>query len=643
MDVDKLFKEKIESAIILRDRDGWIKEPPTFEEFCTSGEYIDKVVLSPLQKKAILSVIGEDPKKIFSPNRQYTTGILCVGKGGGKDYAIAILDCYIITVLLHHENPQRFLNLEENLDIVNVATTKEQATDIFFNKFLNRVKQNRFFLENYKIYEEGRVFNKVKNSRGEIILKRSEAIFPHNIRCFAETSDNESWEGKSVIFYVLDEISGFISEKGYFTGRKIYETATSSQTSRVSDRFQGLGFIISYPRQEKNDIILELYKESQKPENKHMFGMFAFSWDFKPIIVSEAVNNPHFYFDEEKKIWKRKMFIFQSKRFNRFFGYAEDKEVGMEIPIAYEKDFIEKPEKSLTQYCCLPPRGAGDYIEYPDRVLSAINYKLPPLFETVDYIETDVVNGTEFNVICKRIIRCNEIDIDKRRKDRYVAWLDSAEKACDAVIAIGKKEKKEITDEHGVTQIIEKVRIVDVINWTPEPEKGQTVSLINVEEMLVKEIPKYVNLVMVGADMWNSATLMNRLVKVGIQPIPYNLGLKHYDVGKELFYKNQVEIFDEERYVNKNKKELTSLEQLLSLQATAQNVKKQEGFKKDKSDAVIGVINLVLGNLFTKKNRPSVQKPGVPVPIKVSGKSEFNVKKTYSGDSKSILPTPKKL
>lgn len=625
--ISELLTKKLKEAEKIKEIEDndWRIEPPTFDEFIYSGEYINKVKLTKLAYDSIITVIGNDPKKIFSPERVYSLGVWVVGKGGGKGYVLAVLDTYIITVLLCLKNPQNFLKLEENLDIVNVATTKKQATDIFFFKFKERVKQNKFFRKYYKIYEENRVVNNPRDALGVIKIGTSQAEFPNNIRCFAETSDNESWEGKSVIFFVLDEISGFVSEKGYFTGRKIYDTAISSCISRRSSNFKGLGFVISYPRQEINDIIIELWNESKKKENVHMYGVFAFAWHFKPII-HDNVDSTYVYYDEKDKEWKYRTYTFLSKRFNRFFGYVDEDEVGMEIPLLYKEAFDENPEKALTQYCCLPPRGAGNYIEYQDKIMSAVNRKIKPLFLTRDYEEIRKIENISFNYLYKAIKECSEPDIQVRMHEYdYVAWVDLGETLCEACIAIGRKGIRDRVDKKGNIDRVEIVEILDVLNWTPIPERNVIVDLVNVEEFLVKEFKKWIKLKIVGADKWNSATLANRLTKVGITPLTYNLGLKHYEVAKELFYKGQVEIFNEEEWVNRSKKEQTSLEQLLSLTATAINVKKREGFMKDKIDSVVGVINLVMGNLFTDKKRPAVQHGKVPTPIRMGNYAQPTV------------------
>lgn len=486
-DIEKFFDNTIKN--IEEDKQTiydthWRYEPPTWDSFLTSGDYITPVKLSPKQMEASVSILGTDPKKIFSPERIVALGVFVVGKGGGKDWLVSIIMCYVILVLLHLKNPQRFLEIDGTLDLLNIGIKGDQGQRVFFNYFKNRIKDCKWFTDNFKIVDENRIVNHPRNKPlGTIELTKGSAIFPNNIRCFSETSKNESWDGYNVIFFVLDEISGFISEKQISNGWKIYETANSSCISRRTKNFKGLGFVISYPRQEKNDIILDLYEMSKISGNEFIYGMRCFSWHFKLSTK-----------------YSGETFIFNNPRINRALGLPEDKKFGIEIPIEYKDEFLTNPESSLTKYCALPPRASGNWIEYPDRILASIDIAQKPLFYTQDYVITKIVDGIEYNFLAKKIISCNEPDIDVRRNYRYVAWLDNAEVSCDAVIGIGRKETIKTIGENGVETVIDIVRIVDIINWTPEP--NLPIDLENVENFLTTIIPKYINLKEVGKDRW---------------------------------------------------------------------------------------------------------------------------------------------
>lgn len=568
----------------------WITEPPTFDDYIGSGNYIFPVKLTPKQYDAVVSVVGTDPKMIFSPKRKKSLGVLVVGKGGGKDWLISKVMGWVHCVLLHLRNPQKFLDIQGNLDILNVATNREQAEQVYFPYFIETIKTNKWLLANFKVYDGGKCINPSVKEYYDLIEISSNKVIAKNkrVRCFSMTSSNESWEGYNVIFFVLDEISGFVSESEVSNGWKIFNTARSSCISRVTENYKGVGYVFSYPRQEKNDIILELFRDSRRsPGKEYIYGAFAFSWEFRPYPQTGT-------------------FHFSNKRFNRFFGYDDDKDVGIEIPLELKEEFDRDPEGSLTKYCCLPPRQAGDWLEYPERIPACIDHNQQPLFLTEDYVVHEEVNGTHYDFLAKRIVACTEKDREILKNNAYVAWLDSAWKACDAVIAIGRKETISIPLKGGGEQILEICRVVDIINWTPKP--GLMVDLKNIEKMLTEDIKRYINLIEVGADRFESASLSIGLIRHGIKPLLIDLGETHYDVLKMELYKGTIRIFDEEKYINKSDNELTALDQIMSLKSGPLGPKRRGEIKKDKADAFCGVVNMILGNLFNKQNRPKAQK-----------------------------------
>ena len=600
-DVESYFNTLLSNPSIVDNlpQSPWTKgAPPSFDAYTRSGEYIDPVELSPLQLKAAKDILGDDPKQIFSPERKISLGVLCVGKGGGKDWWSGLIQGYVITVLLHLDDPQRYFKISGHLDLLNVAITKTQAEKVFFSYFTYFIKRNKWILNHYNISSGGRAFSKIPPETptdefyGNITLGSGNAIFPNDIRCQAESSQNESWEGFNVIFFVLDEISGFMSETEVANGLAIFNTAYKSCISRRTTTFKGIGLVISFPRQEKNDIIWKLYKQSLTTE--WMCGVFAFNFDFRLKSTYAEYNSDG----------TEKTFTFVSPRFNKFFRKEDSREIGINIPIYLKEDFDLDPEGSMTAYLCIPRKTAGDWIEYPERVYACVHKDQQAIFKTSSFIETlRDEDGVEYPGLTLDIKYCME-PREIRDKYRYVAWLDAAEKHCDAVIAIARKERKAFRDKRGVETYLEVCRIVDIIVWSPKP--NLPINLVNVQNFLTTEIPKYINLKEVGADQWESAALSRKLLSKGIKPIRYNLSERHYDIAKQFFYTGQVEIFDENEYMNEGEG-ITGIDQMLSLRETHLGPKNVSGIKKDKSDAIVGCINLLLGDDFNNQNRPLSQ------------------------------------
>ena len=125
---------------------------------------------------------------------------------------------------------------------------------------------------------------------------------------------------------------------------------------------------------------------------------------------------------------------------------------------------------------------------------------------------------------------------------------------------------------------------------------------------IIVDLKRYINLIEVGADRFESASLSISLIRNGIKPILLDLSESHYDVLKMELYKGTVRIFNEEKYINKAESELTALDQIMSLKSGPLGPKRRGEIKKDKADAFCGVVNMILGNLFNKQNRPKAQK-----------------------------------
>lgn len=587
-----------------------------FRTFNESPEYLNKSVLSERQYRDCIAVIGDSPEKIFSSSRKIIRGVFLWGKGSGKDLCAARIMAYVAYVLLKFKDPiQTFFGKSgTKVDLINVAIKSDQAKDIFFDMLKTNITESPWFLGRYKIYQDNRVFSKpsdFKNQKGIIRIGSGKINFPKKIRAISETSDNESWEGYSPVMVLLDELSGFISKTKQLNGAKILETASTSISSRRSPTFCGFVLMLSYPRQEDGDITLTEYKKSLMIDEKtglplhpYIYGSFGFSWHIKPqsFFVNPATGVIDY-------------FVFKNPRINRFMNKSEEDDTGIKVPLYYLPEAAE-PESFMTKFMCIPKRGTiSGWLENPEKAFSMINREITPLFILSNYpIEVETEQGT-FKYLAKKIEYCKEKDFNTLKKMKYVAWLDAAEKHCDAVIGIARKEVVERTVD-GQRRTVEICRVVEIINWIPQPDI--TISLTNVEDFLVHEIPKYINLVEVYSDGWQTARLEERLRNVGIKAERYSLQRPQYDLLKYALYNDLIEVFDEEPYVNRSLQEQTSVEQLVSLQEGTNGPIKRPGYKKDKADVICGCANLVLGSIYNKSNRPRVQKGDLASPIRVN-------------------------
>lgn len=578
----------------------WEEEPVTFREFCESPAYLGIFALSDRQYSDVEHLVGTDPKMTLNPNREVDILVLVYGKGGGKDEVAARVGLYVVYLLLCLVNPQEYLlgvNSTSEFHLLNVAKKSRQAEGIFFTYLTRMVKGSRWFKDRFDIQHEGKWFSRTRSrSRGTVTLTKSGADFPKGVRCLAETTENESWEGYNIAYYCLDEISGFTSTAELETAWKMYHTARTSCTSRGTGNYRGLGMVISYPRQEEGDVILDLMKIAQTSDR--MYASLAYPW------ISKG-----------SKIYSGNTFIFRHPRLDSFFGVEN---VGVEVPVELKGDFDDNAEDSLTKYLCIPPKTVGGWIEYPDQVMAQVcsldptNPRFRPrLFKTYDYID-DAVDGEGHNIryLSKKIVSCSA----KTQYDKYtvprVAWLDAAQKHCDAVIVIAHLEIRTINTDQGPMPV-EVVVIDDEILWRPNADKGIQVSIINLDFWLTDILPSQINLVAVGSDHWNSAEVEERLRKRGIKTEIHDLNRGDYDILKKQLYVGGMDLIPGEfshqivNLINGNPK---------------QKPIKKPGFRQDVADGVCGAVRLLVG--LDKHKRPTMSRrmtQGRPVGISGGG------------------------
>lgn len=259
----KLFIDEFDD-IIEGDPD-WKEEPVNIDTYITSPLYQDLPSLTPRQRKAVVSIIGEDPKAIFKRTNGITTGVLLWGKGAGKDYVSAIIISYLSYVLNCMKSPQRTLGVApgEPLDIINVAYSASQASLVFFAKLKQRLAKPMFAKYAPHIIED-----KVE--------------FPNGVRLHSRHSENESYEGFNILAWIMDEASAFKDKTKRANADAIYSTLKSSATSRFGQ--QWIGIVISYPRYQ-GDFTIRMYEQSKK--QPHIYGDTGATWDIHPLRKKE--------------------------------------------------------------------------------------------------------------------------------------------------------------------------------------------------------------------------------------------------------------------------------------------------------------------------------------------------------------------
>lgn len=270
-DLAELFLEEFDEVA---DGDpNWKEDPVDIDTYVTSPMYQDLPALSPRQKIAISSIIGDVPKEVFNRTNGVTTGVLLWGKGSGKDYVSSIIISYLAYILCCMKNPQRFLGIApgEPMDIINVAYSSSQANLVFFAKLKQRIIKPMF-----RKYDAHIIEDKIE--------------FPNQVRLHSRHSENESYEGFNILAWIMDEAC--FSDDTQIQDVKTGTTKTALEWYKSKEKF----FIRAYDFEKKETIIQEAGPVFRKSKSN------IYEVKFKSGRKMRVSGQHKFYHDSES--WK---------------------------------------------------------------------------------------------------------------------------------------------------------------------------------------------------------------------------------------------------------------------------------------------------------------------------------------------------
>ena len=545
----------------------WKIDPIPFLDFVASKEHMNHPELSERQRKAAMEFLGMEPKKLFEESSRFTIAVLLWGKGSGKDLLASLIHCYATYVLQCMKNPQVYFGWPETeyIDVVNVAYSADQASGVYFVKFKEKVKQWVWLRENFCIYQEGR--NTTPSNVGKPVVKiyNSGYIeFPHHIRAVSESSENESYEGYNIIFWIMDEASAFRNKGLKANSQKIYETLRTSASSRFGKRWKGM--ILSWPRQEVNDFTIKMYETSLTEPS--IYGDYGYTWQVKP---------------------------------GRFYcGHYFEFE-GEQVPIELEDDFRLEPEMSKAKYMCKPQKVQGAFFTYSSRIQECVG-KREPLFDVEDIlVEHEIVNEAgdtteRRQFVGKRVsvFRGKALDLSLPRVAHIDAGLVSD--AAGLVVAHGEPIGIKVLDEHsGEYQMVtaNKVIIDAVVRWVPDKRRHLQVSINNIEALLVDLIQQYgIKFKKITYDQWNSQSSLEMLMAHRIAAEMHTINAKDYGELRTMIYSGAADMlsYKIQNETDPNWMIVYELEHLINF---GSRVDHPENGSKDLADCFAGVNRLL--------------------------------------------------
>jgi hypothetical protein len=478
--------------------------PVDAKTFVEGKDYLGQPPLSDIQydiveamsqiyrQEDLVDIMGSDEGAKYYKKYTKNEVILQLGKGSGKDFTSTVACSYIVYKLLCLKDPAKYFGKPSGdaIDIINVAINAQQAKNVFFKGFKNKIENSPWFAGKYYAKAESIEFNK-------------------SITVYSGHSERESHEGLNLILAVLDEISGFAQEIG--TGNDQGKTADNiykAFRASVDSRFPDLGKValLSFPRF-PGDFISQRYDavvaEKDVITKTHKFIM-------NPDLPDDAEGN---FFDiswEEDTILSYKFpGMFAIKRPTWVVNPTRKID---DFKLAFYTDVGD----AMQRFACVPTFASDAFFKQREKVRACMTIRNP--------IDT-----------FKRFEDAFKPDPDKV----YYVHADLAQKHDKCAVAIAHVEKwVSVQVMKDYEQVVPMVVVDAVVYWEPKIEGP--VNLSEVKQWIQNLRRQGFNIGMVSFDRWQSFDIQNELKAVGIKTETVSVAKKHYEDMAMLMYEERL-------------------------------------------------------------------------------------------------------
>lgn len=528
----------------LLDDNPFSETPVDVKTFVEGEDFLHQPPLSKIQYDIVESMAQiykrEDVERFMGTKEggnhyaKYTKGeiIMALGKGSGKDHTSTIGVAYVVYKLLCLNDPAKYYGKPpgDAIDIINIAINAQQARNVFFKGFKNKIERSPWFA-------------------GKYYAKMDSIEFKKGVTVYSGHSERESHEGLNLFMAILDEISGFgenaaNAEMGK-SGDNIYKAFRGTVDSRFPD--YGKVVLLSFTRYE-GDYISKKYDEAivekEVVEREHTFIL-------NPDLPEDYPDNKFTIEWQEDHITKYKVpNVFALKR--------PTWEVNPTRHIdEFKMAFYTDPTDAKMRFLCQPTTASDAFFRNKDKIQNAMTVRNP--------IDSS-----------RRVEEAWKPDPDKV----YFVHADLAQRVDKCAVAVAHVEswaKVEVMNQY--TQIVPLV-VVDMIVWW-EPQKSGPVNLSDVKNWIVNLRRSGVNLGLVTFDRWNSFDIQQELREVGIKSETLSVAKKHYEDLAMLVYEDRVALPHSELLLQ----ELTELRVV-----NDKKVDHPRKGSKDLSDAMCGAV-----------------------------------------------------
>lgn len=327
----------------------WLKRNPEFTERPASiEEFLGEDYLNIASgvrggvKDCLVSIFGDEPNVYNLANVQQAmfTGAIGIGKTTFASIALPYM-CHWVLCL---RDPQKYFGLlpGSRIAFMQMSTSERQAKDVLFGDIFARIKNSPWF----KKYPPDPKFT-------------SQIRFDRDVWIVPGDSSETTFEGYNILGGIIDEIDSHkVTEKKDYA-----ESGYETIYSRITSRFQNRGLIILIGQMKKSIGFASRKYAEFNTEGKDG-GCFAkrltiwesFGWDY-PSYLNPDGSRKSFWFDTRRKQ------IVPTIQVDFW-----DKDLLMEIPMVYYKDFKNNPEKALRDLAGIPPLVGDAFISMVEKV-----------------------------------------------------------------------------------------------------------------------------------------------------------------------------------------------------------------------------------------------------------------------------------
>jgi intein/homing endonuclease len=464
----------------------------------------------------------------------------------GKDFSSTIACAYIVYLLLCLRDPARYYGKPpgDAIDIINIAINAQQAKNVFFKGFKERITRSPWFQGKY--------------------TPTADAIrFDKSVTVHSGHSEREAWEGYNVLVVILDEISGFAldSTSGNSqakTAEEVYKMYAASVASRFPD--YGKLLLLSFPRF-RNDFIQQRY--NKVIGEKHTVLREETLIIHPDLPKNDPDNQVKISWEEDHIIKYKVPRVFALKRPTWEVNPQRSLE---ELTGAFVDDYLD----SLSRFACMPPDAVDAFFRSREKMEQA--------FRNPRWGIDDAGRFTE---------HLKPVD------DRvYYVHVDLAQKVDRCVVSMAHVEDWVKIDIGHYKREAQPRVVVDAIRWWT-PSKAKTVDFSDVREFILDLYRMGFNIGLVTFDRWNSHQMMDELKQYGIRTDVLSVAKKHYqDLALAIV---------EERVEGPDNKIL--IDELLALRVVKDKIDHPRTGTKDLADATCGAIYNAVAHTPKNLNR----------------------------------------